>query len=81
MLSTATAAALVGAAQPRPQPSISVEVLRPFMHAGARVEVGAVVEVSPAVARELEAAGKATRNLRQAAEKPRGRAKAEGDAK
>lgn len=81
MLSTATAAALVGAAQPRTQPSTKVEVLRPFMHAGERVEVGARVEVSPAVARELEAAGKATRNLSPETDKPKGRARAEGEAK
>ena len=80
MMSTATAAALVGAAQPRQQVSITVEVLRPFMHASGRVEIGARVEVSPAVARELEAAGKATRNLTPVKE-PRSRAKPEGDAK
>jgi len=59
MLSTLTAGALVTAGGAVKAASVTVEVLRPFLVAGERIEVGTRIALSGQVAAEVIAANKA----------------------
>lgn len=58
-LTTAQGAALVKGAAPTPRKVVKVEVTRAFCVAGVRLDVGATLEVTEALAQELAGCGKA----------------------
>lgn len=58
-LTTAQGAALVKGAAPTSPKVVKVEVTRAFCVSGVRLDVGATLEVSEAMARELASTGKA----------------------
>ncbi|HND52537.1 MAG TPA: hypothetical protein PLV92_09080 [Pirellulaceae bacterium] len=59
MLSTLNAGALVTAGGVVQAASVTVEVLRPFLVAGERIEVGTRIALPPQLAAEMVAANKA----------------------
>lgn len=70
MIATPKAAALVKGAAPAKPVLVKVEVVRPFCVAGVRLEVGATLEVSETLARELQVNGKAVPHVEKPAAKP-----------